>query len=85
MDRRRADAYPAPPTRHLRRWSGHIARALVFSDYLTGLNRRRIVKLLPTGLLGENVYEKELTFVYKLLMFERSLREHNVMFDWRAM
>ena len=69
-------------SRHLRRWTGQIARALVFSDCLGGLKRRRIFKLLPSGLLGQNVYEKELAFIYKLLMFERSLKEHDVMLDW---
>ena len=42
-------------------------------------------KLTVTGaLLGEPVYQDEITFAYKLQLFERKLRKCAVQLDWDA-
>jgi hypothetical protein len=41
-----------------------------------------LLALLPSALLGEPLYQDEITFAYKLLTFERSLRRHRIDFDW---
>lgn len=74
-----------PPTRHLRRWSADLAAGLLLTDVLNGAKKRRIFTLLPSSLLGEAIYQDEITFLFKLMMFERALQRHSIQFEWEQM
>jgi len=76
---------PTPATRHLRRWSADVAAALIVSDLLGAFKKRTLVGLLPKTLLGETEYQDEITFTYKMLMFERAMRRNHVRFDWNKL
>lgn len=73
-----------PPTRHLRRWSADLAAGLLLTPWLAGAKKKTIFSLLPSGLLGETVYQDEIAFLYKLMMFERTLSKHHIHFDWNG-
>jgi hypothetical protein len=73
-----------PASRHLRRFSAEVAAALVLTDFLEGAKRKRILSMLPDGLLGEPRFQEEIQFIYKLQLFERTLRRNGVHFDWNA-
>jgi hypothetical protein len=79
------DRPATPPTRHLRRWSADLAAASIMTDLLGGVRKRSLLKLLPSGLLGESLYEQEVLFVTKLLLFERAVRKAHIHFDWAAL
>ncbi len=73
---------PVAATRHLRRWSADLAAATIMTDLLEGCRKRTLLKLLPSGLLGESNYEREIIFAHKMLVFERSLRKNHIAFSW---
>ncbi len=75
----------AAPTRHLRRWSADLAAALVLTDLPQSVRKRSLLRLLPSGLVGELCYEPEITFATKLLIFERALRKAGIEFDVAAL
>lgn len=78
----KAEKPPTPPTRHLRRWSADLAAASIMTDLLGGVRKRSLLKLLPSGLLGETLYEQEVLFATKLLILQRTARKANIDFDY---
>ena len=72
----------APASRHLRRFAADVAAAMLLTDSLACAKKKRIFSLLPSALLGEPIYQEEITFAYKVQLFERKLRKCGVRLDW---
>jgi hypothetical protein len=70
------------PSRHMRGWSLQLLRNLARPPGHSAIHKRKLARRLPNGLLSGFGYQTELTFLYKIDLWEKRLAGAGVRVNW---